>query len=121
MDYAKRRCVPCDAGTPRLSAEAVATALRSLDGWDARLDSTRIHRHWRFADFAAAMRFVNALAALAEAEGHHPDFTVHSWNQVEVMLWTHVTGGVSENDLIVAAKLDRLPESRGRDPRASGG
>jgi 4a-hydroxytetrahydrobiopterin dehydratase len=115
MDYANRKCVPCEGGVPKLEPAAVDEALRALDGWDAREGHTRIHRHLRFKDFAEAMRFVNALAALAEAEGHHPDFSVH-WNAVDVTLFTHAIGGLSENDLIVAAKLDRLPEARAARP-----
>ena len=111
MDYAQRKCVPCEGGQPPLDPAVVDEALRSLDGWEAKEDRTRIHKHYRFKDFVEAMRFVNALAALAEAEGHHPDFAVH-WNTVDVTLWTHSVGGLSENDLIVAAKLDRLPEAR---------
>ncbi len=94
-----------------MTPDEVERALRSVDGWDAQEGSTRIHRHFRFRDFAEAMRFVNALAAVAEAEGHHPDFSVH-YSTVDVTLWTHAIGGLSENDLIVAAKLDRLPEAR---------
>ncbi len=110
MDSADRKCVPCEGDVPPLGAAAVDEALRSLDGWDAQESRTRIHRHFRFKDFAEAMRFVNALAAVAEAEGHHPDFAVH-WNTVDVTLWTHAIGGLSDNDFIVAAKLDRLPEA----------
>ena len=113
MDFANERCVPCEGGVPRKTPAEVEEALRSLDGWDAREGQTQLHKHYRFKDFAEAMAFVNALAALAEAEGHHPDFTVH-WNVVDVTLWTHAIGGLSGNDFIVAAKLDRLPESRGR-------
>jgi 4a-hydroxytetrahydrobiopterin dehydratase len=113
MDFAQKRCVPCEGGVPRMTRPQVDEALRSLDGWDAREDATQIHKHYRFKDFLTAMRFVNALAALAEQEGHHPDFAVRSWSTVDVTLWTHAIGGLSENDFIVAAKLDRLPESRG--------
>jgi 4a-hydroxytetrahydrobiopterin dehydratase len=112
MDYAQRKCVPCEGGVPAHGPAAVAEALRSLDGWDAQEGSTRIHRHLRFKDFVEAMRFVNAIAGVAEAEGHHPDFSVH-WNVVDVTLWTHAIGGLSDNDFIVAAKIDRLPEARG--------
>ena len=98
------------APRPRRNARAGRFALRSLDGWDPRDGSTRIHKHYRFKDFRQAMRFVNALAGLAEDEGHHPDFTVH-YNTVDVTLWTHAVGGLSENDFIVAAKLDELPQS----------
>jgi 4a-hydroxytetrahydrobiopterin dehydratase len=111
MDYAQRKCVPCEGGIPPLGAQAVDEALGTLDGWDAMEARTRIHKHYRFKDFVEAMRFVNAMATLAEAEGHHPDFTVH-WNTVDVTLWTHAVGGLSDNDLIVAAKLDLLPEAR---------
>ena len=111
MDFTKQRCVPCEGGIPAKTAAEVDGALRSLDGWDARDGGKLLHKHFRFKDFAEAMRFVNALAALAESEGHHPDFSVH-WNAVDVTLWTHAIGGISENDFIVAAKLDALPEAR---------
>jgi 4a-hydroxytetrahydrobiopterin dehydratase len=110
MDYASRRCVPCEGGVPKMTPDEVERALRSVGGWDAQEGSTRIHRHYRFGDFAEAMRFVNALAAIAEAEGHHPDFAVH-YSTVDVTLWTHAIGGLSDNDFIVAAKLDRIPAS----------
>jgi 4a-hydroxytetrahydrobiopterin dehydratase len=57
------------------------------------------------------MRFVDAMAALAEREGHHPDFAVH-WNRVDVTIWTHDAGGLTENDLVLAAHLGALPEAR---------
>jgi 4a-hydroxytetrahydrobiopterin dehydratase len=110
MDYAKKRCVPCEGGTPRKTAAEVGEALGSLPGWAARDAETRIAKRFQFHDFVEAMRFVNALAGVAEGEGHHPDFSVH-WNTVDVLLWTHAIGGLSENDFIVAAKL---PESRRR-------
>ncbi len=113
MDFTKKKCVPCDGGVPRKTSDEVDDALRSLDGWDAREGKTQIHKRYRFEDFVEAMRFVNALARLAEAEGHHPDFAVH-WNAVDVTLWTHAIGGLSENDFIVAAKLDALAEARPR-------
>jgi 4a-hydroxytetrahydrobiopterin dehydratase len=112
MDWTKKRCVPCEGGVPRMSSAAVGDGLRSLEGWDARDGETRIHKHYRFGDFRQAMRFVNAMADVAESEGHHPDFSVH-YSTVDVTLWTHAIGGLSENDFIVAAKLDARPEARG--------
>jgi 4a-hydroxytetrahydrobiopterin dehydratase len=110
MDWTKKKCVPCEGGVPRMEAGRAAELLSTLDGWDLR--DERLHRHLRFADFAGAMRFVNAVATLAEEEGHHPDFCVHDWNLVDVTLWTHAIGGLSENDFIVAGKIDALR----RDP-----
>jgi len=77
-----------------------------VDGW--QLAGDRIRKHLRFADFRAAMAFVAAMAELAEAEGHHPDFCVH-YSVVDVEIWTHAAGGLTENDFILAAKIDRLP------------
>jgi 4a-hydroxytetrahydrobiopterin dehydratase len=111
MDFTTKKCVPCEGGVPSKTAAEVDEALASLAGWDAREGKTQLHKHYRFKDFVEAMAFVNALAALAEAEGHHPDFSVH-WNAVDVTLWTHAIGGLSENDFIVAAKLDQLPQAR---------
>jgi 4a-hydroxytetrahydrobiopterin dehydratase len=113
MDFANKKCVPCEGGIPKMTPDEVAKAQKALRGWDSRLESSQLHKHFRFRDFKAAMRFVNALADLAEAEGHHPDFTLHSWNVVDVMLSTHAVGGLSENDFILAAKIDRLPEGEG--------
>jgi 4a-hydroxytetrahydrobiopterin dehydratase len=56
------------------------------------------------------MRFVNAMANVAEAEGHHPDFCVH-WNRVDVTIWTHAVGGLTENDFVLAAKVGRLVDA----------
>jgi len=111
MDWSQKQCVPCEGGTPRLDAEAAAAGARFLTGWEVREDGTRLAKRYRFADFVAAMRFVNAMAEVAEAEGHHPDFAVH-YATVDVTLWTHAVGGLSENDFILAAKLDARPESR---------
>ncbi len=94
-----------------LAGPAVAEALASLAGWELRDGATRLRKRYGFGDFLGAMRFVDALAGVAEAEGHHPDFSVH-YADVEVTLWTHAAGGLTENDFIVAAKLDALPESR---------
>lgn len=107
MDYAKKRCVPCEGGATACSLDQVNEALRSLAGWEHQDGGRRLHKRRRFADFREAMRFVNAMAEVAEAEGHHPDFAVR-WNTVDVTLWTHDAGGLTENDFILAAKLDEL-------------
>jgi len=107
MDYTKKKCVPCEGGVAPFSRAQVEEGLRSLSGWEVQDEHRRLHKQLRFRDFREAMRFVNALADLAEAEGHHPDFAVH-YGVVDVTLWTHAAGGLTENDLIVAAKLDEL-------------
>src|SRR6266568_464448 len=107
MDWTKKKCAPCAGGVPPMERARAEELLGTLDGWE--LAGDRLHRHFRFKDFAGAMRFVNALAALAEAEGHHPDFSLHDWNVLDVTTWTHSIGGLSENDFILAGKIDQLP------------
>ena len=83
-----------------------------LDGWLAEREWTRrdgaIERDWGFADFAAALAFVNAVGGLAEAQGHHPDIALHDYNRVRLRVWTHSQGGVTDNDLELAERVDEL-------------
>jgi 4a-hydroxytetrahydrobiopterin dehydratase len=75
--------------------------------WTA-VEGRRIERPFEFRDFAQALRFINAIGAIAEEEGHHPDMLVHGWNKVRVTLWTHAIEGLSINDFILASKIDRI-------------
>jgi 4a-hydroxytetrahydrobiopterin dehydratase len=101
---ASRRCVPCRRGMPALTHEQIAYLLQRLEGWAVE-DDRMLVKTYRFPDFAAGLAFVNRAGAIAEAEGHHPDLHL-AWGRVGVELSTHVIGGLSENDFILAAKLD---------------
>jgi len=100
-----KRCVPCEGGVPKLGPAEQAPLLREVPGW--RSEDDRLRREFVFANFVEAMAFLDRVAALAEDEGHHPDFTVH-YNKVDFTIWTHAIGGLSENDFILAAKIDEL-------------
>lgn len=102
---AAKKCVPCEGGVPKLTAKQIARLLPQIDGWEVRDD--RIHKSRTFFDFGTAMDFVNQMAEIAESEDHHPDFCVH-FNRVDVTIWTHAIGGLSENDFILAAKIDEV-------------
>jgi 4a-hydroxytetrahydrobiopterin dehydratase len=114
-----RRCVPCEGGTPPLAEPAAKELLAQLTGWSQRTSTPtstgeggkgshpELTKRFTFDDFLAAMAFVDRMAALAEEEGHHPDFCVH-YSQVDVTLWTHAVNGLSENDFILASKLDAI-------------
>lgn len=99
-----KHCVPCEGGIPALSAEEIKPLLAQLEGWTV-VSGKRLAKTYRFPDFAKALAFVNRAGAVAEAEGHHPDLHL-SWGKVGVELFTHAIGGLSENDFILAAKLD---------------
>jgi 4a-hydroxytetrahydrobiopterin dehydratase len=87
--------------------------LAQLPGW--RVEEADGHRQlvreFRFPDFVGAVDFVNRITPVAEAEGHHPDLLV-AWGRVRVQLWTHVAGGLTENDFVLAAKIDRVADAR---------
>jgi 4a-hydroxytetrahydrobiopterin dehydratase len=106
MSFKDKHCVPCEGGVPPIGDDEARALLAQVPGW--RLEKGRLCRLFRYRDFAEAMRFVNRMAEIAESEGHHPDFSV-SWNAVDVSLSTHAIGGLSENDFILAAKIDQLP------------
>ena len=106
MGLKDRRCVPCEGGTPPLSRGETDRLLGELEGWSVEEEKLRKTR--KFSDFRAAMAFLGRVADLAEAEGHHPDFCVH-YDRVDFTIWTHAISGLSENDFILAAKIDKLP------------
>lgn len=104
-----KRCVPCEGGIPRFSAEEARAQLRELVGWELTHGGQRIRKQWVVKDFLAAMNFFQQVAELAETEGHHPDLHLEGYRNVTVEIWTHAIGGLSENDFILAAKIDQLP------------
>jgi len=104
-ELAQKKCLPCEGGVPKLTPEQVKTYLSQVQGWEAR--DEKLHKTLKFKNFVEAMKFVNRMAEIAEGEGHHPDFTVH-YNVVDVVIWTHAIGGLSENDFILAAKIDEI-------------
>jgi 4a-hydroxytetrahydrobiopterin dehydratase len=103
---AAQRCVPADESTPRLPAEEVARLAAGLDpAWQVRDD--RLDRAFGFPTFAAAFGLATRIALLAEGQNHHPALEV-AWGRLTVTWTTDAIGGVSANDLIMAAKVDRM-------------
>lgn len=105
----KKTCVPCQGGMPSLKDDEIEQLLPNISAWKVHKveGSPRLERTFAFEDFAEAMKFVNAVAGVAEAEAHHPDLHIH-WNQVRIEIWTHKINGLHENDFILAAKIDRV-------------
>jgi 4a-hydroxytetrahydrobiopterin dehydratase len=104
----ERHCKPCEGGVPALSAEAAQRALQQLSGdWLLVEDGKAIRREFAFKDFYRTMSFVNALAHVANIEDHHPDLEL-GYNYCRVRYSTHAIGGLSDNDLICAAKIDQI-------------
>jgi 4a-hydroxytetrahydrobiopterin dehydratase len=105
----KKKCAPCEGGVPALSHDEAAAQVRELEGWSLSQDCKRIRRKWTVRNFMAGIDFFQKVAALAEAEGHHPDLHLEGYRQVAIEISTHAIGGLSENDFILAAKINDLP------------
>jgi 4a-hydroxytetrahydrobiopterin dehydratase len=104
-----KRCLPCEGGVAPLSPAEAASQLQALHGWQLSPDRRGISKQWQVKDFLTAIDFFDRLAQLAEAENHHPDLHLEGYRRVRVELSTHAIGGLSENDFILAAKIDELP------------
>lgn len=106
-DLISKKCVPCEGGDIPLTRNQAEILMPQVPGWALEGEKI-IGRAFTFKDFVEAMRFVNAVAELAESEGHHPDISIHGWNHVTLTLSTHAIKGLSGNDFIMAAKINEL-------------
>jgi 4a-hydroxytetrahydrobiopterin dehydratase len=108
-DLTRKHCQPCEGGVPPLSAEQVREYLPAVPAWRLGADGKRIRREWRVKDFVTALDFFQRIGQIAEAEDHHPDLHLTGYRNVAIELSTHAINGLSENDFILAAKIDQLP------------
>jgi 4a-hydroxytetrahydrobiopterin dehydratase len=107
LALAGRHCRPLSGSASRLPADQVSAALPQLPGWQLVEDGCALAKTFDFADYYRTLAFVNALAHVAHREDHHPDLGVH-YNRCVVRYSTHDAGGLTENDLICAAKAEQL-------------
>ena len=108
-ELTQKRCVPCEGGVTALSKVQIDQLLPSVPEWKLTADGKRIRREWRVRDFMTGLDFFQRIAQIAEREDHHPDLHLVGYRNVTVELWTHAVGGLTENDFILAAKIDQLP------------
>jgi 4a-hydroxytetrahydrobiopterin dehydratase len=106
-ELTSHRCSACTADTPRLSPDEVSRLLPQVEGYALEADTRGIFRAYRFKNYYETMAFVNAVAWIAHLEDHHPELQV-SYAGVRVHYSTHATDGLSMNDFICAAKVERL-------------
>ncbi|MGV3485718.1 MAG: 4a-hydroxytetrahydrobiopterin dehydratase [Planctomycetaceae bacterium] len=104
----ERKCKACEGGVDKLTSEQSRQLLTQVPMWNLDEPSSSIERKWTFKNFVEAIEFINRVAELAEAEQHHPDLHLTGYRHVRVVLTTHAIGGLSDNDFIVAAKLDAM-------------
>ncbi len=108
MDFLSKKCKPCEISTPPMPKTKAQKYLKDIQGWElAENDKLKIKRDFKFKDFKGSMDFVNNVANLAESEGHHPDIYIF-YNKVNLILFTHAASGLSQNDFILASKINAL-------------
>ena len=104
-------CEACRADAPKVSAEEQEALLKDIDGWAINTDPCdMLVKKYNFDSYDEAVSFTNAIAEMAEAEGHHPKIILE-WGQVFVSWWSHKIDGLHKNDFICAAKTDQLFQS----------
>ena len=105
-DLTTKKCVPCEGGTPPLSENEVNKLLPQVSNWT--LEEGKVIRRFKFKNFREAIAFVNKVADLAESENHHPNISIFGYRNVKLTFFTHAINGLSENDFIMAAKVDAI-------------
>jgi 4a-hydroxytetrahydrobiopterin dehydratase len=107
MDLTQKKCEACEGGVAPLKGKDATDYLKQLNkGWTIANDH-QLEREFKFPDFNSALNFTNKVGEIAESEGHHPDIFL-SWGKVKIILFTHAIDGLSINDFIVAAKIDKI-------------
>ena len=104
-NLSEKRCVPCEGGTLPMGEIEIKNLMKEVPLWS--LKNGHLFRLFKFKNFLEAIDFVNSVARLAEEEMHHPDISIR-YNRVDLELWTHAVKGLSDNDFILAAKIDKL-------------
>ena len=110
-DLHRKKCVPCQGGIAPMSQEQAAALMEQVPGWNLVESARLIRRSFTFRNFMAAQNFANAVGLLSETENHHPDIS-YGWGYCTVSFYTHKTGGLHENDFIMAAKVNELSVRR---------
>lgn len=105
-ELAAKECIPCHGGTPPLEPQRIDELIKNIGGWQV-LEQKRISKTFKFKDFASALHFVDRVGELADQQDHHPDVYL-SWGKARIEFTTHAIDGLSENDFIMAAKVDEL-------------
>ncbi|KAG8077464.1 hypothetical protein GUJ93_ZPchr0007g4104 [Zizania palustris] len=111
QELAKKSCVPCNCKDMHaMSEDSAKKLLEQVSGWALATedDILKLHRTWKVKNFVKGLEFLQLVAAIAEEEGHHPDLHLVGWNNVKIDVWTHSVRGLTDNDFILAAKINNL-------------
>jgi 4a-hydroxytetrahydrobiopterin dehydratase len=110
MALANEACLPCREGAPTLSEQELASLMGELPGWEV-IDHHHLRKGWRFADFRAALDWVNRAGAICEEQGHHAEFRL-GWGHAEALIHTHKVDGLTRADAVLAARFEAMEPRR---------
>ncbi len=110
MDLTKKMCVACEGTEKPFDRKESNEYLKKVKIWELSKDIKSISKDFQFKNFKEAINFINKVAKLAESEGHHPDILLHNYRKVKINLTTHAIKGLSENDFIIATKIDSIKD-----------
>ena len=106
----EKKCVPCEGGVPALDISEIHIYQKKIDGWDVIKNEKNIYfleKKFKFKNFVESQKFVNEVGRVSEEEGHHPDI-LFGWGYAKINISTHAIEGLSENDFILASKIDKI-------------
>jgi 4a-hydroxytetrahydrobiopterin dehydratase len=109
-DLTSKKCVPCEGGVPSLDLSEIHKYQKKVDGWNVKLNKKKIYfleKNFKFKNFIESQKFINKVGEISEQEGHHPDI-LFGWGYARISITTHAIEGLSENDFILAAKIDQF-------------
>ena len=106
----EKKCVPCEGNTPPFDYSEIIKYSKQVDGWEVKQNDQKkyyLEKNFKFKNFLTSQNFVNLVGNIAEKEGHHPDINF-GWGYVRIKIYTHAINGLSENDFILSAKIDKI-------------
>jgi len=109
-DLTSKKCVPCEGGVSSLDLSEIHKYQKKVDGWDVKSNEKKIYfleKNFKFKNFIESNKFINKVGEISEQEGHHPDI-LFGWGYARISITTHAIEGLSENDFILAAKIDQF-------------
>jgi 4a-hydroxytetrahydrobiopterin dehydratase len=107
-DFTKKRCLPCEGIGKAMSKQEAQEHLKNIAGWSLGVDEKSIERQIVLKNFVQCVDLINLIKGIAEHEGHHPDLHLTGYKNLKIVLYTHALGGITENDFIVAVKINQL-------------
>ena len=109
-DLLKKKCIPCEGGIESLNLSEIHKYQKKVDGWDVKKNEKRVYfleKNFKFKNFIKSQNFINSVGVISENENHHPDI-MFGWGYAKIIITTHAIEGLSENDFILAAKIDQV-------------